>query len=65
MNQRRLSMCTRLHPRSPTCCNAMCISRMPIGTRGKFAGTRGRRGNCGGEGGKNAMGWCSGKVVPR
>lgn len=44
-NQRRLSMCMRLHPRLPTCRDAMCISRMPIGTRGKFAGTRGRRGN--------------------
>lgn len=39
-------------------CATMRISRMPIGTRGKFVGTRGRRGS-------RLRGGCSGKVVPR
>ena len=44
-----------LYPRSSTSvrCYTVCISRMPIGTPGKFVGTRGRRGSrlCGGHGG--------------
>lgn len=39
--------CLRVHPRSSTRvrCYTMCISRMPIGTPGKFVGTRRRRGS--------------------
>lgn len=53
----------RVYVRTPTFIEtcAVCINRMPIGTRGKFAGTRGRRGSRlrGDDEG------CSGKVVPR
>lgn len=56
--------CLRVHPRSSTRAHryAVCISWMPISTRSKFVGTRGRRGSRLLRGG--ALG-CSGKVVPR